>query len=317
MNTIRNVEVAVQNIDNELYEISDIVTGISWTDKLNDGCSKLEITYLKNDKITLRNGCIVRFKYDGVNVFYGKVFKWGKSHDTEMTATCYDQLRYAKTKDVIVVKNKKIGDIIQQMCSKLNLKAGTVEDTGYILPIAIHDDKTWLDIIASGVSETLVAKGAKYRLADEFGSITLRNLANLKTDLILGDGSLVYGYQYEASIEDTYNFIKVVRDSNRERDVIRLDRDSIDKYGILMYLDKIDQKVSNAQATERANLLLSLYNREKETLTLDCLGDSRIRAGVSFYCAISELGIAYRVICDKVTHNYLPVHTMSLDVYMG
>lgn len=315
------IELAVQNIDGDIFEISDITTDISWSDKLNDGCSKLEIKYIKNDKITLKNGCIVRYTYDEKKIFLGKVFKWGKSNDKEMTATCYDQLRYAKTKDIIVVKDKKLGGVVQQMCTKLNLKSGTIEDTGYILPIAMHDDKTWLDIIASGISETLIAKSAKYRLADEFGSITLRNLANLKTDLILGDESLAYGYEYECSIDDeTYNYIKVVSGNEKTGKVdvyVTQDSDSIKKYGILMYFDKLENDVPKAQATERANLLLNLYNRETETLKLDCLGDNRIRAGVSFYCAISELGIAYRVICSKVTHNYLPVHTMSLEVYMG
>lgn len=315
------IELAVQNYDGEIYEISDITTDISWDDKLNDGCSKLEIKYLKNDKITLKNGCLVRYINDGENIFFGKVFKWGKSNETEMSATCYDQLRYAKTKDTIVVKNKKLGGVVQQMCTKLSLKAGTIEDTGYILGTAIHDDKTWLDIIASGVSETLVAKGAKYRLADEFGSITLRNLANLKTDLILGDESLAYGYEYECSIDDeTYNYIKVVSDNEKtgKRDVYFTKNDvSIKKYGLLMYFEKLENNVPKAQANERVKLLLNLYNRETETLKLDCLGDNRIRAGVSFYCVISELGIAYRVICSKVTHNYLPVHTMSLEVYMG
>lgn len=315
------IELAVQNYDGEIYEISDITSGISWSDKLNDGCSKLEITYLKNDKITLKNGCIVRYKYDGEKIFYGKVFKWGKSNEKEMTATCYDQLRYAKAKDTFVSKDKKLGGVVQQMCSKLSLKMGAIEDTGYILSTAIHDDKTWLDIIASGISETLVAKGNKYRLADEFGSITLRNLSNLKTDIILGDESLAYGYEYECSIDDdTYNYIKIVSDNEKtgKRDAyITKNEESIKKYGFLMYFEKLENNVPKAQATERANLLLKLYNRETETLKLDCLGDNRIRAGVSFYCAISELGIAYRVICSKVTHNYLPVHTMSLEVYMG
>lgn len=315
------IELAVQNYNGEIYEISEVVTGISWVDKLNDGCSKLEIRYLKNDKVTLKNGCIVRYIYDDNKVFYGKVFKWGKSHDKEMKATCYDQLRYAKTKDTIVLKNKKLGDAVQLMCTKLSLKSGIIEDTGYVLATSIQDDKTWLDIIASGISDTLVAKGTKYRLADEFGSITLRNLANLKTDLILGDESLAYSYEYECSIDDdTYNYIKVVSDNETtgKRDAYVAKNDaSIKKYGMLMYYDKLDDNVPKAQAQERAKLLLSLYNRETETLKLDCLGDNRIRAGVSFYCAISELGIAYRVICSKVTHNYLPVHTMSLEVYMG
>lgn len=315
------IELAVQNYDGEIYEISEIVTDITWDDPLNDGCSKLEIHYLKNDKITLKNGCIVRYIYEDNKIFYGKVFKWGKSHDSEMTATCYDQLRYCKTKDTIVIKNKKLGGVVKQMCTKLSLKAGEIEDTGYILATSVQDDKTWLDIIADGISDTLIAKGAKYRLADEFGSITLRNLTNLKTDLILGDGSLVYGYEYECSIDDdTYNYIKVVSDNDTtgKRDVyVAKNDESIKKYGMLTYFDKLDDNSPKAQTKERARLLLSLYNRETETLKLDCLGDNRIRAGVSFYCLISELGIAYRVICKKVTHSYLPMHTMSLEVEMG
>lgn len=314
------IELAVQNYAGEIYDISEIVSDISWEDKLNDGCSKLEIRYLKNDKITLKNGCIVRYKYGDSNIFYGKVFKWGKSSDTVMTAICYDQLKYAKAKDVIVVKNIGLDGLVKQMCTKLSLKAGEIQSTGYVLTTSIQDDKTWLDIVASGISDTLVAKGVKYRLADEFGSITLKDLMSLNTDLVLGDESLVYNYEYECSIEDTYNCIKVAVDNTEtgeRKTYVAQENESIAKYGRLLYYEKVGDNTPLVQAKERASLLLKLYNRETETLTIDCLGDNRIRAGVSFYCLISELGIAYRVICKKVTHSYLPVHTMSLEVYMG
>ena len=313
-------EILIQNPDEEIYDISNIVTKVSWNETLNDGCSKLEISYLRNDKVTLKNGCIVRFKYNGKKIFFGKVFKWEKTSDKELSATCYDQLRYCKAKDTIIIKDKNLESLVKQMCKKLKLKCGHLDKTEYSLPKSIQDDKTWLDIVYDLCVDVLLAKKKKYRLADEFGSITLRDLDTLKTDLILGDNSLVYDYSFERSIDDdTYNYIKVVSDNNNtgKRDVyVAHDTKSISRYGKLMYFDKLDSDVPPAQAKQRADLLLKLYNRETTTLKLDCLGDTRIRAGVSFYCSIADLKIAYRVICKSVEHEYIPNHTMSLEVEM-
>lgn len=304
-------------VNGTVYEISELVKSISYTDKLNDGCSKLEFSYI-DDNLKIANGSIVRF-IDGDIKFFGRVFKHGQNSKKEITVTSYDQLRYAKAKDTIVSKGETATTLTKRMINYLNLKAGNLADTGYVLSTHPHDDKTWLDIIYSAISETLMNKGKWYSLRDEYGSVALRNLENLKLDLVLGDGSLCYDYDYEKTIDENfYNIVKLASDNETtgKRDTyIVKDSNSMNRYGILQYFEVLDKNTNAAQAKAKAEILLALYNREVETLTLKCLGDARVRAGSSFYADIEDIGLDNkRIIVRSVTHDFLPVHIMNIEV---
>lgn len=304
-------------VDNAIYEISELITRVSYTDRLNDGCSKLEFSCI-DDAINIKNGSVVRFKYDAANIFYGYVFKHGGNKKKEISVTAYDQLRYCKAKDIVVTKNDTATSLVKRMCTYFGLKYGTLTDTGYVLPTSVQDNKTWLDIIYTAISDTLVNKGKKFALRDEFGAITLRDLEALQLDLILGDESLVYDYNYSKSIDDDfYNQIKLYIKNEKTKSsqiVGAKDENSIKKYGMLQYFEILDKDTNASQAKSKADTLLRLYNRETETLTLECLGDTRIRAGSSFYGLIGDINLNRRLIVKRVTHNFVPNHTMSLEV---
>ena len=306
-------------VDGQIYEISELVTSVSYTDKLNDGCSKLEFSYIDDD-LVIKNGNVVRFKYDDTNIFYGYAFKVSRNKGKEITVTAYDQLRYCKAKDTIVVKNDTITTLVNKMCNYFNLRKGVLTDTKYKLPVSVQDDKTWLDIIYTAIEDTLTNTGRWYCLRDEFGNIALRDLEDLTLNLILGDETLAYDYEYEKSIDDDfYNQIKLVSDNETtgKRDVyITKDSDSIVKYGLLQYFEVLDKNYNSSQAKAKADALLQLYNREVETLELKCLGDVRVRAGSSFYGQIEDIGLNKRLIVKSVTHEFVPVHTMSLEVML-
>ncbi len=306
-------------VDEKIYEISELVTSVSYTDKLNDGCSKLEFSYIDDD-LGIQNGSVVRFKFNGSNIFYGYVFKHGQNKQKEITVTAYDQLRYCKTKDTIVVKNDTIDSLVMKMCNYFSLRVGTLTNTGYKLPVSVQDDKTWLDIIYNAVSDTLMNTGKWYCLRDEFGSIAIRELQELQLDLVLGDESLVYDYEYEKSIDDDfYNQIKIVSDNETtgKRDVyITKDSGSIAKYGLLQYFEVLGKNANPSQAKAKADALLQLYNREVETIDLDCLGDVRVRAGTSFFGQIEDIKLNKRLIVREVTHEFVPVHTMNVSVML-
>ena len=304
-------------VNGQIYEMSELVKSVSYSDKLNDGCSKLEFSYIDDD-LRIQNGSVVRFKYNGANIFYGYVFKHGQNKQKEITVTAYDQLRYCKAKDTIVVKNDTIDSLVRKMCNYFNLKAGNLTNTGYKLPVSVQDDKTWLDIIYNAISDTLMNTGKWYCLRDEFGSIAVRDLEELQLDLVLGDESFAYDYEYEKSIDDDfYNQIKIVSDNETtgKRDVyITKDSDSIAKYGLLQYFEVLDKNANPSQAKAKADALLKLYNREVETLELDCLGDVRVRAGNSFFGQIEDIKLNRRLIVKSVTHEFIPVHTMTVEV---
>lgn len=310
-----NIEFLVK-VGNTTYDVSELVTKISYKDALNDGCSKLEFSYL--DDLVIENGSPVSFKYSGVSIFFGYVFIVSRNKGKEISVTAYDQLRYCKAKDSIVLENDTITTLTRKMCHYFKLKMGTLTDTQYVLAPIIHDDKTWLDIIYTAVSDTLLNKGKKYALRDEFGSVAIRDLEELNLNLVLGDKSLCYDFEYGKTIDDEfYNRVKIFIKGDGTKDSVSVeenDTNSVSKYGLLQYFEAVEGKTNISQAKAKAKMLLNLYNRETETLSLECLGDTSIRAGTSFYGYISDIELNSRLIVRSVTHDFLPIHTMSLEV---
>lgn len=304
-------------VDKEIYEISELISRVSYADALNDGCSKLEFSYI-DDSLKIKNGSVVRFKFNDVNIFYGYVFKHGQNNKKEIAVTAYDQLRYCKAKDTITAKGDTITTLAKKMCNYFNLKTATLTETRFVLPISLESDKTWLDIMYSAISDTFMNTGRKYALRDEFGGISIRDLKELQLDLVLGDESLAYDFKYEKSIdEDFYNQIKLASDNEKTGNIDAytvMDSNSIKKYGLLQYFEKLDKNKNSSQVKSKAEKLLGLYNREAEKLDLNCLGDTSIRAGSSFYAQISDIELKRRLIVKSVTHEFLPIHTMSLEL---
>jgi hypothetical protein len=305
-------------VNNKVYEISQLVNKVTFKDSINEGCSTLEFTYI-NEDLNINNGSVISFKYDSKDIFYGYVFKISRDKGKAITVTAYDQLRYCKSKDIIIVQNDTVTSLVTRMCNYFHLKKGDLKDTVYKLATDVKDDNTWLDAIYSGISDTLTNKGEWYLLRDEFGKICLRNLKDLQLNLILGDRSLVYDFSYSSSIDDGfYNQIKIRIKGEAETDstfVVTNDTGSVSHYGLLQYYEAADN-TNASKAKAKADILLRLYNREVETLSLSCMGDTRIRAGASFYGKIDDIKYDKRLIVKSVTHEFIPTHTMEVEAML-
>ena len=148
-------------------------------------------------------------------------------------------------------------------------------------------------MIQDAIDATLSNTGRWYAIRDNFGVLEHVDLAMLKVGLLVGDASLLTGYEYETSIDsETANQVKLVKDNKetQKRDVyIERDGSTIQRWGLLQHFEVMDEKANEAQIIQRAQMLLRLKNRPTRRLKLSALGDLRVREGVGIGTAIRDL----------------------------
>ncbi|GMQ62358.1 XkdQ/YqbQ family protein [Vallitalea maricola] len=314
------INLIMQNTSNgNIHDISQLVTSITWDTVRVGKASELSFTLVIEKGLEISEGSIIYFKKDNIGIFYGYIFKIKRSSDETLSITAYDQIRYLLNKDTYVFKNKRADEIIKKIATDFNIKLGTIENTDYKIPLMVEDGQTLLDIIYKTLDNTLINTGKMYVLYDSFGSITLKNITSMFTDLIIGDSSLLTSYSYDRSIDgDSYNKIKLYKDNKQtgKREVfIVKDSSNIKKWGLLQYYEKVNDKLNEAQIRKRANQLQSVKNRVVKGLSLDCIGDLSIRAGNSIYVDIKGIDLKQRFIVDNAKHNFSNnQHTMSLTL---
>lgn len=314
------ISLIMQNTTNGcIYDISQLVTDISWSTVRVGKASELSFTLVIEKGLEINEGSIIYFKKDNHSIFYGYIFKISRKLDETLEITAFDQIRYLLNKDTYVFKNKRADEIINKIARDFNLKTGIIENTNYKIPLMVEDGQTLIDIIYKSLDNTLINTGQMYVLYDCFGSLTLKNISNMLTDIIIGDSSLLTSYSYDRSIDgDSFNKIKLYKDNKktgkREVFIIR-DSNNIKKWGLLQYYEKVNDKLNEAQIYKRAKQLETVKNRVVQRLNLECIGDLSIRAGSSIYVDIKGLDLKQRFIVDNAKHKFSNnEHTMDLTL---
>nr|WP_202887189.1 hypothetical protein [Cohnella zeiphila] len=314
----------IDNKNGNVWDLSSIAESISWTTSRVGKPASLEFKIVndgitQDKQFTINNGDIVRFRFDGTNVFYGYVFKLGQNADQEISVSAYDQVRYLLNKDTYSFKNMETGDIIKRIAADFQLKVGRIDSTGYRIPKLNADAQTLLDIIEQANTLTLGRAGQFFVFFDDFGALSLRRVRDFNAEFYIGDGSLLTGYDYSEDIDsDTYNRIKLYRDDKQTGKHTPYQtpvNPNMGRWGILQLYQSIDDDLNAAQINEMLAQLLALKNREQRALKLDAVGDIRVRAGMYLPIVIKSLGIANLVMVEEVKHSFDGAeHTMSITL---
>ena len=280
---------------------------IVWERKGTPG--KLTFTAKYDKKFKIVEGNAVTVSVDGTNFFYGFVFTRQMSKDGMMQYTVYDQLRYLKNKDTMIYKKKRADEVIKKIAGKFNMKCGTLANTGYKLS-AIEDNTTLFDIIQNALDETLMVKNKVYVLYDKVGKLTLTDISKMKVDACLVDAETGEDFTYKTTIDsDVYNQIKLIHENKKDKNkvyelYVTRDKNSINKWGLLQYVDKIDDP---SIGKLKAKALLKLYNKKQRTLTISkVIGNKNVRAGslVPVILDLQDIKVANYMVVEKVTHSF-------------
>ncbi len=287
----------------------------------NNVTSILKFNVIKDDIVEFEEGNLVTLRVDGNDMFAGFIFTIENDKDNIFSVTAYDQLRYFKNKDTFKFEDMKASDILKQICNEFYLQVGEIEDTEYVIESLVADNETLIDIVQKALDSTLINKKEKFFIYDDFGKITLKNIANMKLDLLVDDET-AENYKYSSSIDsNTYNKIKLIYPDDKDVakvPLVKSDINNINKWGVLQLTEKVE-KGENAEV--KANILLELYNRKTKSLSFsNIFGDVRVRAGnmIIVKLKLEDIEIMNYMIITKCKHKFKEnEHFMDLTVVGG
>ena len=312
-------EIIIQNNGKIYYPV--IQDEVTWETERRGSPGKLNFSVAADSVLRIQEGNPVRFSYKGKKIFFGFIFSMQHNKDNIVNITAYDQLRYLKNKDSCIYKNKTASELIKNLAKRYGLNAGTLADTKYKIKSRIEDNTALFDIIQNALDLTLQNKKKIYVLYDKCGKLTLRNIEDMKTTLLI-DNTTAEDYDYTTSIDgDTYNKIKLAYDNGttgtREFYIAQHGL-NINRWGVLQYYEKINDTTG---AKTKAKTLLNLYNRKCKTLSIsNAIGHYVIRAGCSVVVKLNlgDVKLQNYMVCEKVKHTFRDgEHLMDLNLRGG
>src|SRR5699024_440523 len=97
----------------------------------------------------------------------------------------------------------------------------------------------------------------------------------------------------EASIDDAYNSVKVMREDRekKKREIYTAKHNgNIEKWGKLQMVETIsDAYLNSSQLQKQAKDLLSQHNKETKSISFEAVGYLSLRAGNSFILRLADL----------------------------
>lgn len=291
-------------IANEKQYVPVVCGQIRWQTELRGTAGKLTFDVLKDSVLNFSEGDQVRLRVDGRNVFYGYVFEKSRTKDGIISVTAFDRLRYLKNKCTYIYSGKTASTVIRNLAEDYKVPCGEIANTAYTLPPTIEENQTLFDIMQNALDTTKAYTGKEYVLYDEFGKLSLKNMDDMRTNLII-EKDTAEDFSYSSSVAvQTYNKIRLEFDDKKQavRKIYEAqDDEKIRKWGILQYYKKIREDVNGKQL---AGQLLKQYNKRSRNLDVTgAFGDFGVRAG-SMLPVKLNLG-------DIIIDEYMTVHRVT------
>lgn len=310
-------------LNQEQYDISELVSDLKWSTGLDSQPGSLSFSMLDDPNVFLHSGDIIELQIDGKKIFKGKTFVRGKTKEAKWKITAYDNMRYLKNEDTIIFQASSSSSRFQKICQTQGLPYKILDKSPYNCTPVIEDAHSYFSMIQDALDETRKSYGARYGIWDNYGTLEHFDLNRMITKIVLGDESLMTDYSYDASIDDAFNSIKVMREDKdkKKREIFTAsDSKNVEKWGKLQMVETIsDAEMNSSQLQKQANDLLKANNAETRSISLDAIGDLNLRAGKSFILRLKDLhrddiGKDNLALITKCDHSFEGAHTMSLEV---
>lgn len=308
------------NLTGDMWDLAPVTKSFKLSSKRRGTPAKLELELLHD--MAFPEGSRIAIRTASHKMFYGMLFNEKRRKNKNRTLIFFDQKKYLLRKETYVLRNRTLADVVTTIAKDFELQTGKLVAPNVKLPVLLKEEKNALDIIEECIDDILVQTGELTVFWDDFGELRLDFPKNMSLLTILGENSIITDYEFEKSIEDSANIVKLLhenRDSGQRTLYHFKDSENIGLWGKLQHFQVVDENANDAQIREMGRMLMSLKNKPKETVKLSfSVGDFEFRSGRAVYVDLAEIKLKGWYLLDSVTHNVTGAsHTMEIELWMG
>lgn len=295
------------------YDISKLVTEVTWSGSKDDVARKLEVEIVSDDNyyfpdFTVEMHDLIQFFLDGFEVFRGYVMDVDRSLTSKtITYTCYDAgIFLTKSKGKYKFYGETPDNVTRTVCKDFDIPVrATLPGVSYQ---RIHDNDSIYDIIMTGYTLTSQSDGKQYYLSFERGALSVLEKGKAVCKYMLSSEREISDASFQASSLNAVNRVKAYNSDGTEAGVFQLDSD-YDFPGVLQAV----YKQSNGEEIESA--AKALLQDVELTASIDAIGVLECVTGRGVVVSEPVTGLDGLFYIDSDTHKFANgIHTMSLDI---
>ncbi|QEK12575.1 hypothetical protein FQB35_09690 [Crassaminicella thermophila] len=326
-----NYTVLIIKDNSQRFNITQLCSNLNWRDSLEtlgmefsfDVARNIEDKYMVNwDLVEI--GDKVIFANNNVEIFRGIITDL-LTERYKKSVTAFDYAFYLNQSRIIIQFRKTSAtDAIKQLCSKFNVPIGNVTNISTQIT-KIYKDKTVAEIIKDILEQATNELNIKYRLEMRKGKLYIEKYTDLIVKPTFQPASNITSFNiFDAigniskteSIRDMRNSILITSSDEKSSRVIATAKDdkNIAKFGLLQDVESVDNK-DIAQAQNIARNKLKELNKVNEDITLELLGDDKVRSGRILEINNDSFGLNGQYLVKDCTHTYNnSIHKMNITV---
>lgn len=309
----------IKKKDGQVTNITQAVSSVCWSGSVSQAARTVELSVIsapddkdiKKLKLLIAAGDIIKLFENGELIFYGEVQTKRKSSENgTIMYSCSDLLCHLlRSTGVYNFSNTTAEKITRKLCADFKIKIGSVVNTKAPIKKMIIDGSSIYDIIMMAYTKAARQTGKKYICRMEGEKLSVKIKGTKVKNFILEEGYNITDTQYEETIDNMVNTVKIYNKSGKQ--IGKINRDNwVKKYGIYQQTYR-NEKGINAQ-TAAGSMLQGV--EKKVTLdaingNLDCIAGN----GVEVYDKATGLNGLFWI--DSDTHTWEDgIHIMSLDL---
>lgn len=300
-------------------DITEAVSGVSWGGSVSQAARTAEISVInapndanaENLKLNIGAGDAVRLYEGGELIFFGEVQNAKKTGETgTVSYSCYDLLNhFLRSTGVYNFSNTTAERIAEKVCADLGVKAGSIAATNVAIKKMILDGDTFYDIIMKAYTKAAKQTGKQYMCRMDGASLSVVEKGKAAGNFILAEGVNITNAEYEETIENMVNVVKIYDEKGAQAGEER-DDGWVEKYGIYQQVYKKESGI-NEKAAARG----MLRGVEKRVRVDGINGSLECIAGNGVAVLDSASGLCGLFWIDSDTHTWENgTHAMSLEL---